>query len=184
MKNIFGGNKFLYINEILQKGTIKEGMRIGDLGCGSNGFFVYSSSKLVGNSGLVYAVDVMQNVLDDIERTVKNENYKNIKTVRSNLEVYKATKIDSMSLDLVFLVNILNQSDKKIDILREVIRLLKKSAKVIIVEWVEGASIIGPHKERKINKENLLIATQRLGLSLEEEFIAGRFHYGLVFKKI
>lgn len=184
MNIFFGGNKLLYVEDIIKKAKLKEGMRIADLGCGNHGYFLFNPSIIVGNSGLVYAVDVFKPTLDNLAKTIKTENYKNIKTVWSNLENYKATKINSMSLDVVFLVNVLHQSNKKIDVLRESIRLLKVGAKIIIVDWIEGASLIGPEKENKINKENLIIAMQKLGLDKEEEFVAGKFHYGLIFKKI
>jgi len=184
MKIFFGGNKLLFVEEIIKKANLKEGMKIADLGCGTHGYFIFNPSFIVGNTGIVYAVDVLKAVIEDLDKTIKTENYKNIKTVWSNLENYKATKIDSMTLDITFLVNVLHQSSKKIDILRESIRMLKKDGKIVVVDWIEGASIIGPEKNRKINKENLIIAMQKLGLNLEEDFVAGKFHYGLIFKKV
>jgi ubiquinone/menaquinone biosynthesis C-methylase UbiE len=184
MKKNFRGNKLLFVEEIIKKAKLKEGMKIADLGCGSHGYFIFNPSFLIGNTGIVYALDVLKIVLEDLDKTIKIENYKNIKTVWSNLENYKASKIDSMTLDVSFLVNVLYQSDKKVDVLREAIRMLKKSGRIIIVEWVQEASLIGPPMEKKIEKDNLILAMQKLGLSLEEEFVAGRYHYGLIFKKL
>lgn len=184
MKNFFGGNKLLFIEEIIKKANLKEGMKVADLGCGTHGYFIFNPSLILGTTGIVYAVDVLKPVLESISKTIKTENYKNIKTVWSNLENHKATKIDSMTLDVSFLVNVLHQSDKKIDILRESIRMLKKQGKIIIVDWIQGETLIGPEKERKIDKENLIIAMQKLGLDLEEDFVAGKYHYGLIFKKL
>ncbi len=179
-----GGNTLLYIDKIIEIAKIKEGMKIADFGCGAHGTFVFNASEITGNSGIVYAADVFKGALENIDKIVKSESYRNIKTVWSNLENYKATKINSMSLDLAFLINVLHQSDKKVDILREVIRTMKKGARLIIVDWGEGASLMGPDKSKKINKENLIIALQRLGLNIEEEFVGGKFHFGLLLKKI
>ena len=184
MKIFFGGNNLLFIEEIIKKAKIKDGMKIADLGCGTHGYFIFNPSFLVGNSGIVYAVDVLKRVLEDIDKTIKLENYKNVKTIWSNLENYKATKIDSMTLDIVFLVNVLHQSNKKVDLLREAIRMLKKNGMIIIVDWIQGATLIGPEKDKKIDKENLILAMQKLGLNLEEDFVAGKYHYGLIFKKL
>ena len=184
MKNFFGGNNLLFIEEIIKKAKIKDGMKIADLGCGTHGYFIFNPSFLVGNSGIVYAVDVLKRVLEDIDKTIKLENYKNVKTIWSNLENHKATKIDSMTLDIVFLVNVLHQSNKKVDLLREAIRMLKKNGMIIIVDWIQGATLIGPEKDKKIDKENLILAMQKLGLNLEEDFVAGKYHYGLIFKKL
>ena len=52
----------------------------------------------------MFAVDILKTALETIERKRKQENSANIKTIWSNLEVFQATKIDSESLDVAFLI--------------------------------------------------------------------------------
>lgn len=175
---------FLNLAIILEKAGIEGDMRVADLGCGSSGFFVFPLSKTVGKKGVVYAVDILRSALDNIEKIRKIENIKNIKTVWSNLEIYNATKIDSGSLDAATLINTLYQTEKRADVLRESIRLLKNRGQLVIVDWKISASPFGPPIKNRTKAEQLKAACLRLGLKLDLEFNAGNYHYGLVFTKM
>lgn len=174
----------LNIDLILEKAKISEGFKIGDLGCGRGGHFTFLSADLVGKKGLVYAVDIMKNNLAIIAKEAKELNMPQIVPIWSDIETYGGTKIEKESLDVVFLVNILHESTKPLNIIKESLRLLKKSGKVVIVDWKKISSPIGPELSTRLNKETLISAVNKIGLSLEEEFEAGKYHFGLVFIKI
>jgi ubiquinone/menaquinone biosynthesis C-methylase UbiE len=172
------------IENILRKITIEEGQRVAELGCGNFGFFVWPLAKLVGRRGQVCAVDILKSTLDEIRRQAIKENLPQVKIVWSNLEIFKATAIETNSLDAALLVNVLNQSTKKIEILREAIRLLKRGGKLLIVEWGMSDSILGPTPDKRVNSDSLKSAVPKIGLEIKEEFIAGPYHYGLILTKI
>ena len=68
MKNIrvSGGKELLDIQDILENRLgIVYGAKVADLGCGGNGFFTFKVARLVGKTGLVYAVDGLKMVLND-----------------------------------------------------------------------------------------------------------------------
>ncbi|MFA6460614.1 MAG: methyltransferase domain-containing protein [Patescibacteria group bacterium] len=173
----------LNIDLILEKAKISEGFKIGDLGCGRGGHFTFLSAEKVGKKGVVYAVDVMKNNLALITKEAKELNLPQITPVWSDIETYGGTKIDKESLDIIFLVNVLHESSKPLDIIKESLRLLKKSGKVVIADWKKISSPIGPELSARLNKETLISAVGKLGLSLEEEFEAGKYHFGLIFIK-
>ena len=184
MVRITGGNVLLDVDFILKKSHIKENMKVADFGCGASGHFVFPASRLVGKRGIVYALDILKTILESINKKCRQENFKNIKTIWSDLEVFKATKIESSSLDMGFLINTLYQSSKRLEILREVIRMIKKNSKLLIVEWKESASPLGPPVEKRVKLDLLKIGLKKLGLKEEEEFEAGQFHYGIIFTKL
>ncbi|NCD01079.1 class I SAM-dependent methyltransferase [bacterium] len=177
-------NYLLNIEDIINKVPIESRQKVADLGCGNFGYFSFPLADAVGREGLVYSVDILKQCLEEIKKRIKIDNIKNMKTVWSNLEIWKATKIESSSLDAAVLVNTLNQSDKRSDILRESVRLLKKKGKLLIVEWSNQDAPLGPKAEKKVKKQALIDAAPKLGLKLEKEFVAGPYHYGLVFVKI
>ena len=183
MTRVTGGNALIDPQIVVQKAQISERMSVGDLGCGRTGHFVFPVAAAVGEYGMVYAVDILKDVLGNIERRAQQENIKQIKTVWSNLEIFKATKIESSSLDVALLINILFQSNKRTEIIREAVRLLKKGGKLLIIDWKKIATPFGPSIGERLNKENLLAVCQRLGLELLEEFEAGIYHFGMVFLK-
>ncbi|MFH1522828.1 MAG: methyltransferase domain-containing protein [Patescibacteria group bacterium] len=184
MIKITGGNVLLDVNYILEKAQVGKDMKVADLGCGASGHFVFSIARLVGKGGRVYAVDILRTVLKTIERRIKQDNLKNIITIWSDLEVFGATKIESGSLDIGLLANTLYQSHKRVEILRESIRMLKKRGKLMIIEWKNIASPFGPPAEEQVKIELLKMGAKKLGLEIEDEFDAGKYHYGLLFTKI
>jgi ubiquinone/menaquinone biosynthesis C-methylase UbiE len=179
-----GGNALLDVNYILNKASIEAEEKVADLGCGTAGHYIFSASNLVGERGVVYAVDILKPILENIKKRAEVENIKNIITVWSDLEVFGATKIESSSLDRAFLINTLYQSRKRVEIMRESVRMIKKHGKLLIVEWSSAASSFGPLPKERVKKDLLLEAGKKFGLQMEEEFIAGDYHYGLLFEKL
>jgi Methylase involved in ubiquinone/menaquinone biosynthesis len=179
-----GGSALLDVNFILEKARIKERMRVADLGCGTSGHFVFPAAKIVGVHGLVYAVDILKPLLESVARRARQENINNVATVWSDLEVYRATKIETESIDVALLINVLFYSQKRADILREAIRLLKKGGNLLVVEWEETSLPFGPTPEKRVRVEQLKKVAEKLGLKIEDEFDAGEYHYGVLFSKI
>ncbi len=184
MYKITGGGILIDVNHILEKAQIAESMQVADLGCGTLGHFVFPLAKIVGKNGKIYAVDILKIALDTIRRRIKLENFKNIETVWSDLEVFKATKIESSGLDAAMLLNTLYLSHKRAEIIRESVRMLKQGGKLIIVEWQSANIPFGPPMTERVKKDSLIHGAGKLGLKLIDEFIAGQYHYGVIFEKI
>lgn len=172
------------INAILSKMGIGERQKVAELGCGNFGFFVFPLARLVGRYGKVYAVDILKTTLEEIGREAKHDNLPQVVTVWSNLEVFKAAKIETDSLDSALLINTLHQSEKRAAILREAVRLLKRGGQLLIVEWKNIDLPLGPAADRRIDSASIKTAAPKLGLGLKEEFEAGPYHYGLILTKL
>ncbi len=168
---------------IISKAQIKKGQKIAELGCGSLGSFIFPIAKIVGDEGKVFAIDVMKHSLESVEKEKKEKNIKNVETIWSDLEIFKATKIETESIDQAFLINTLYQSNKRLAILREAYRMLKKGGSLNIIEWDQIDSPIGPPIKNRVKKELLEIGVQKIGFRIELEFNAGQYHYGLLLKK-
>ena len=181
--NLYFKNNLLNTELILQKANLKKNAQVADFGCGSLALFVFQIAKVV-EKGRVYAVDILKTALEEVKNKAKIENIKNIETIWSNLEIFKATKIESSSLDVAFLINVLYQSDKKDEILREISRMLKIKGKLIIVDWKDSALPLGPTSDKRIDINLLKKQVQNAGFKLEEEFDAGDYHFGMVLVNI
>ncbi len=180
-----GGNELLNPQSILHDELqVTYGSQIGDLGCGGVGYFTFQSAQLVGDTGLVYAVDVQKMILKNIEHRAKMLGLQNIKVVWSNLESFGATKINDGSLDFVLLVNILFQNKHPEKVLREAVRMLRNQGKLLVIDWKQGRFPLGPSADRKIAPEKVSDLALGAGLKKRKEFEAGKFHYGIIFEKI
>ncbi|MBU4360751.1 class I SAM-dependent methyltransferase [Candidatus Parcubacteria bacterium] len=179
-----GGNELLDANDLLKnKLGVTYGSYIADLGCGGIGFFVIKAAQIAGSDGVVYAVDILKSALANVEARARLLGLNNIKTVWSNLEKYGATKINNDYLDFALLINILFQSDDNAGIIKEAVRLLKPGGKLMVIDWQAGRFPIGPKPEDKIPPEKLTGIAESLNLTVEKQFEAGKFHYGIVFGK-
>lgn len=172
------------IPAILAKINVGTRQQVAELGCGNFGFFVFPLARIVGHEGRVYAVDILKPTLDDISREAKKSNLPQVRPIWSNLEIFKATKIESSSLDSALLVNVLHQSEKKVEILREAVRLLKRGGRLLIIEWKLSDLPLGPAADKRINLPALRAAAPKIGLEINEEFDAGPYHFGLILSKI
>ena len=176
-------NGLLNVELILKELPKADNLQVADLGCGNFGFFVFPLAHLVGKQGKVYAVDIIKSALDDIARRARLENLSQIETIWSNLEVFGATKIPADKLDAALLINTLHQADNSLDMLKESIRMIKPGGKLIVIDW-DDEHPFGPDKKRHIKEAKLKTAVAKFDLELESEFNPGKFHYGLVFKKL
>lgn len=172
------------ITIIIEKLNIKEGDLVADLGCGQFGYFVFKIAPVVGQTGLVYAVDVLPPVLEDIKKQAYLENYPQVRTVWSDLEIFKGTNIESSSVDKALLVNVLSQSEKKVDIIREAVRILKRGGLLLIADWKNDALLFGPEVDKRLKFEALKQAAAKLNLTTIEEFEVGENYHALLLKKM
>ena len=93
-----------------------------------------------------------------------------------------AADIAEHSLDMVFLVNTLFLINDKNAVMQEAKRLLKKTGKILIVEWKPGDMAMGPPKDKRLDLANIRQIAQTAGLQEEKEIIAGKYHFGILFK--
>lgn len=180
---ISGGNILLDPYYIWEQSGLGAGMKVADFGCGAAGHFVIPAAKIVGEKGVVYAVDLLKSVLEAVKSRAKLENVSNVEYVWSNLEIYGATKINPESLDFVLLANTLWQIKKNEEVFREAARLTKQGGKIVVVEWEMGEAPLGPPPSRRISKDYARELAAKNNFKEIKEFKAGPYHYGLIFVK-
>jgi ubiquinone/menaquinone biosynthesis C-methylase UbiE len=168
---------------ILTKAGVGEKMKVADFGCGDTGYFIIPAAKLVGPQGVAYALDIQKSALDGVKNQAKIQDITNIEYVWTNLEIVGAAKIPDASLDSVLIINNLYQSKKRGEILREALRLLKIGGTLLAVDWKVIGTPFGPVLSLRVDPDEIKRLALSLGFKLKEEFEAGPYHYGLIFKK-
>ncbi len=161
---------------------IQPGMRVADFGSGAGHLTILIAQKL-GPEGKITALDIMEDKLDSVKARGKAAGLENIDTVRANLEVAGSSKLAEASQDLVILANILFQSPKKADIIKEAARVLKPTGTIALVEWKKSAGGFGPPDELRTSELEMQTLFKDAGLSKSRPFNAGQFHYGFIFSR-
>jgi len=173
---------FLNPDAVVGEFGIVQGMRIADFGCGAGHIGILVAQQ-VGKDGYVTALDIMEDKLESIKARAKASGLENIETKRANLEVLGSTGLGDDTQDMVLLVNILFQSTKKADILKEAKRVLKSGGSVILVEWKKGGGGFGPPDDLRTDTSAMETMFTSENFTLVRPFNAGQFHYGIIFKK-
>jgi ubiquinone/menaquinone biosynthesis C-methylase UbiE len=169
---------------LLQKAGVDVGMTVADLGVGRNLAFMLTASKMVTSTGVVYALDVVKDVLHLAEERAKAAGAQNVVTVWTDLELYGAAKIViDGSVDVGLLINTIFQSEQKAAMLKECARMIKPGGKLLIVEWKPVQTAIGPDVGQRVRPEEMKQLADQQGLKVVEEFEAGEYHWGILFQK-
>jgi ubiquinone/menaquinone biosynthesis C-methylase UbiE len=107
---------------------IAKGFIIVDFGCGP-GSYVEHASKLVGDGGKVYAVDVHPLAIKAIKEKAKSKNLDNVIPV---LSTGYPVDIDSHSADVIYALDMFHHIKDASVFLKELHRLLKPNGKLFI----------------------------------------------------
>src|SRR3989344_2387706 len=123
------GVRFLDPEKILFQSGLSSGQMVADLGAGS-GFFALASSKIVGDNGAVFVVDIMEHALNNVASEARLKNLRNIRPIRADLEKETACKdIPSGQADLVIFANVLHQIKNQEKLMKQAYGLLRTDGK-------------------------------------------------------
>jgi len=169
---------------IYKKIDLSEGMKVAEFGCGRTGHFAFTASRKVGEKGVVYAMDILKDVLESIKNRSRFEGYHNVLTVWTDVEKVGAASVPEQSIDVGFFVNVFFQLKNKADAFTEAARLLKDEASLVIVDWRNKIDrTLGPEEKDMVEPQELTDLAKEKGFSLQEDFPIGEYHFCLIFKK-
>lgn len=162
--------------------NIGDGMKVVDLGAGS-GFYVVEAAKKVGPRGMVYAVDVQQDLLNKIKTSSGLLGLHNVEIIWGNIEKIGGTKLRESIADRIILSNTLFQiaPEDRENLALEIKRILKSGGKLLVVDWASGTPLSPKTLVPRLLAEGIF---QKIGFQLEKTFDAGDHHYGIIFKKL
>lgn len=179
-KNTIG--KFLDPEKIIDLAGIGKGCTVVDFGCGP-GYFSIPLAQTVGEDGKVFSLDILPQALETVASKAKNLGILNIITKRVNLEKKEGSRMESGFADWVILKDVLFQNQDKNVIIEEAHRILKNGGKVLIVEWNDKETVVGPAQEIRIAQGELegILSDQKF--VVEKNIDAGDFHYAIIATK-
>lgn len=173
---------FLEPVKALQAVGLSEGMRVADLGAGS-GFFTRAAARMVGPTGVVWAVDIQGDLLTRIKNLSMVEGLTNVEIVRGDIELAKGSHLPESWFDVVLLSNVLFSLEDRRVALEEAQRIALPGGRVVVIDWSGSFDGMGPHPDHVIQAEDVRALCEEVGFECIQELPVGTFHWGFIVRK-
>ena len=161
---------------------LAEGMKVADFGAGS-GHYSLEAAKAVGHTGLVYAVDIQQNLLARLKSHAAAARLRNVHPIWGDIEQVGGTRLRDGAADAVLLANVLFQVDHKGNLLSEAKRVLHPKGRLFVIDWTDSFGGLGPPPADVVTESEAREMLGQAGFSVEKNFPAGEHHFGLIARK-
>jgi len=167
--------------DVLQALELKEGMDIADIGAGT-GFYSLLFAEQAGKSGNVFAVDVTDDFVRNIERRAAENNLKNIHAVLSE---QKNTRLGADSIDMAFVCNTYHHFEYPQSMLASIHRALRPGGTLVIIDYRKhhGTSSSWVMSHVRSGKQSVIKEIEQAGFKLHSESDILKENYFLRFLK-
>jgi len=159
-----------------------EGDSFLDMGCGPGDYSILAS-EIVGDSGIVYALDRWQDVIDDLAEKVGYRGLGNIRAIVS--DITKRLPVDDGSVDLCFISTVLHTldlADVEKALFGEIHRVLKRGGRLAVIECKKEEQLFGPPLSMRLSPGQIEDSVTRYGFEKVGLVDLG-FNYLIMFAK-
>jgi ubiquinone/menaquinone biosynthesis C-methylase UbiE len=134
---------------------LKENTTLLDLACGSGAYSI-AASEYIGEEGLIYAVDLWKEGIDNLLKEVKIKQINNIHANIADISIH--IPMESSCIDVCLMATVLHdliQDDTDQETLGELKRVLKPNGSLAIIEFKKIERPPGPPIQIRISPEKL-----------------------------
>jgi len=163
--------------KVLSMFGLENGVTTADIGAGT-GYFSLPISEIIGDKNILYAIDTELDMIEVIDKKIKQNGIRNIRTVVSE---ENALKIDDKSVDFTFVAFVLHEVLNIQRFIDELKRITSDNGKIAIIEWKNIESDFGPPIDQRLDKEIIKKEFADRGIKLFEEINISDEIIGLQF---
>ena len=109
----------------------REGEVVADIGCGS-GYISRRISKKIGTKGVVYGVEIQQEMLDLLAKRMAMFRIGNVKPVMGEVT---DPKLPAESCDTMIMVDVYHEFDQPYEMIGNMVKALKRGGRIVFVEF-------------------------------------------------
>lgn len=159
---------------VLSQIGLKPGDTLIDLGAG-DGYFSLPAARIVGETGLVYALDFSAEAIDSLKAQIAEAGLKNIKTIVGNAE---GIVLCSGCVDVVLMANVLHDFEHPLKVLANARAMLKPRGVLADLDWKkEPQQIHGPPLAKRLSQDEATAILVEAGFKVVSSTLSGLFHY-------
>ena len=163
---------------------LKPGSVAIDLACGKGAYSIFLS-KMVGEEGLVYALDLWEEGLQLLQQEIENRNIKNILPLLA--DATKKIDIDDYSVDLCLMAAVLHdfeETGKTDAVLKQVKTLLKPNGHFAVIEFKKIEGPPGPPIHIRLSEDEAEKMVTRCGFKHSRTIDIGDYNYLTTFQSL
>jgi ubiquinone/menaquinone biosynthesis C-methylase UbiE len=161
--------------------ALKPGGVLLDMGCGA-GAYTLALAEIVGDGGLVYAVDLWAEGIRRLREEIGRRGMQNVRPIVA--DIAKPLPLPGGSMDLILMATVLHDLDEgaaRDGALAEVRRLLKPGGVFAVVEFKKIPGLPGPPVAIRLSPEDLEEMVVPFGFVRGELHEAGTHLYLMTF---
>lgn len=163
---------------LLKNMEIQPEDNIADIGAGS-GYHVFKMAQRAP-SGTIYAVDIQQEMLEEIDRKKEIRQIQNIKTVQGT---EKSVNLPEKSVDKILMVDVYHEFNHPVEMLASMREALREKGQIFLIEY-RGEDKEIPIKEiHKMTEEQAVKEFEANGFKLKQNIDNLPWQHCLVFEK-
>ena len=179
-----GKSSFALVNPDLVFGEFRLGGSITflDLGCG-RGEYAITAAKIIGDEGLVYAVDLWEQGIALLREEAVASGLNNLEPLVADAS--KMISIKDNSVDICFMATVFHDlvlADTAEGALAEVVRVLKKNGLLAIIEFEKVDGPPGPPISSRLAPEEIEEKVAPYGFEMIKVTTAGAYSYLMIFQ--
>ena len=166
------------VSTLIKNMKVKSVDHIADIGAGS-GYHAFKLASLVKN-GLIYAVDIQSEMLNEIELKKKSNSILNIVTI---LGSEKGIDLPKHSLDKVLLVDVYHEFSYPFEMIKSIKDALKPNGLLFLIEYRGEDSNVPIKKIHKMTEKQSVLEMKAAGFKLKENINNLPWQHCMIFEK-
>lgn len=163
---------------------LKPGSVVLDLACGKGAYSLFLS-KLAGEDGLVYAVDLWEEGLKILEQEIDNKNINNILTICN--DATEEIEIDEYHVDLCLMATVLHdfeEAGQTDAVLKQVKTLLKPNGHLVVIEFKKIEGPPGPPISIRLSEDDVENIVTGYNFKKVQTVDIGDYNYIMIFRSL
>jgi predicted methyltransferase len=165
--------------KLLKALALAKGDAVCDFGCG-NGFYTLQFAKQVGPRGKVYAVDIQQEMLDQLRERMGARGLKNVELI---LCTETDPRLPPAKLDMVMMVDVYHELSHPPEVLEAVRASLRPRGQLVLVEFREEDPTVPIKPLHKMSQAQVNRELAANGFKLVDQFDGLPWQHVLFFSR-
>jgi len=166
------------VSLLLKNMAIGKKDNIADIGAGS-GYHVFKMAKQTPE-GMIYAVDIQEEMLSVLEQKKKAGNHDNVSVVKGSV---KSINIPKNTLDKVLIVDVYHEMNYPVEMMQSVYNAMKQKGKLFLIEYRGEDPKVPIKRLHKMTEAQAVKEMKAVGFQLEENISNLPWQHCMVFVK-